>query len=144
MLKIFAVIFSFFSIYSSCSLVVHDQSECIKTDTPKRSIRELYDETVTYFLSNPELATALVSLSEGTTQKNEGSEQVQDLSSVTKSPPPQPNDHEAHMIKLANNLNLINVIKDMYLIRYKKSSGRGIKNALETKAEINQVIINFN
>ncbi len=143
MLKIVVVIFSVFSIYSSGFSIAHDQSESIMTSPPKKSIRALYDETITYFLSNHELATTLVSLSENIAQSNEGNEKILSLNSATKSMTPLLNDHQTRMIKLASDLNLVSVIKEMYLIKEKKLSSRIVSDTTSPKAELNQVMINF-
>lgn len=116
MLKIF-IFLSVLSIYAYSTAAVHDQNEAIKTSLPKKSIRELCDETVTYFFSNPDAASKLASLHENITQEN-GDEIIK--SANKQNADLCLNDHEQQMIKPASDMYLIGVIKDMYSLKTKK------------------------
>lgn len=94
MLKIL-VTFSVLSLFSGNATATHDQGETIRTNSPKKSIRELYDETVTFFLSNPNLAEKLASKDHSSTSSMQ----------------------EQQILKIAKDMKLISMIREMHKVK---------------------------
>ena len=135
MLKIVVVMYGVFSVLLNAA---YDQGESITTSQLKRSTRELYDEAVTYFSSNPDAFSNLIAIVKNMGQSNGNTEKILSLSNSSKASSILLGTQEKYII------NLLSTVKEMHKINQQKLESRNINDApASPKATPRQVIINF-